>query len=141
MTQHTDETSSKNLIDIIEVPINVFNNQIFLQTSQTPNYKFERIFPRYHRHIVQETFDEENKFVSILKKYLNPSVVNCINADESVMGKIQAIYPFHFAKYRIRFTQAQVEDITNEEQQNELSITTHRRAHIEEHTGKIRPRY
>lgn len=69
------------------------------------------------------------KLVSTLKKYLTPSVVNGSKALEALMGKIQEIYPNHFARYRIRFISLQVEDVKNEHHQDEIIISTHKRAH------------
>jgi len=45
------------------------------------------------------------------------------------MGEIQRIYPEHFKSFKIRFTQNKVEDVTNENDQEEIILETHNRAH------------
>lgn len=95
------------------------------------------MFPTYHRHIITEPDYSEQTLKSILKRYLNPSVINCIKAEEYVMGKIQEVYPLHFSKYRVRFTQIQVEDIPNEKEQEEIIIKTHNRAHRNTRENKM----
>lgn len=135
---HSDESSSHNLIYSIEVPINAFKNQIFLQTNQAgSSYEFKIVFPTYHRHLISESSYDSEKLINILKKYLNPSVVNCIKTDERTMGLIQEIYPLHFVNYKIRFTQLQVEDVTGEQEQEDIILRTHNRAHRNARENKI----
>lgn len=136
-TQHSDESSSHNLIPSVETPINVFKNQIFLESGVTSTYKFQIVFPTYHRHIIEEPDYDSEKLVNLLKRYLNPSVTNCIKAEERVMGKIQEIYPTHFYCYRIRFTQLQTQDVTDKHEQDEIIIKTHKRAHRNCRENKI----
>ena len=52
------------------------------------------------------------------------------------MGKIQTIYPNHFANYKCRFTQLIVEDIISENDQENLIIETHNRAHRNDRENK-----
>lgn len=140
---NSDESSSHNLIYSVETPINAFKNQIFLNRDAASSYQFKIVFPTYHRHIITEQDYGEQQLIEILKRYLNPSVINCIKTEENIMGKIQEIYPLHFEKYRIRFTQVQVDDITNEEEQENIIIRTHNRAHrnCRENRAQILERY
>lgn len=108
-----------------------------------PSYQFKIIFPTYHRHIITEQDYCEEKLISILKRYLNPSVINCIKTDEQIMGKIQELYPLHFLKYKIRLTQVMVDDIISKEEQENIIIRVHDRAHrnCKENRTQILERY
>lgn len=128
-TVHSSDSSPQDLIPSVEVPINAFKNQIFLNIGEPSNYQFKVIFPGYNRHIFTESDYDSRKLISILKENLNPSVVNCIKTPEFIMGKIQEIYPNHFSSYKVRFTQNFVEDIISESDQETLIIETHSRAH------------
>lgn len=134
---HSDDSSSHRLIYSVETPINAFKNQIIFSPNSTNPYKFEIVFPTIHRHTLSETDYTPGQLVSTLKKYLNPSVINGIKAPESLMGKIQEIFPHHFANIRIRFTNLQVEDVKNDHQQDEIIISTHKRAHRNAKENKI----
>lgn len=128
-TEHSAESSAENLIECVGVPINVYRNQFLLTIGDTSTYQFKIIFSGYHRHIIEEPEYTREKLLELLKRYLNPSVINCIKTDERTMGKIQEIYPTHFQNYKIRFTQIQVVDITSEQDQETIIIETHNRAH------------
>lgn len=131
-TQHSAESSSENLIPSVETPVNVFKNQLFMSIDDTPSYEFKIVFPGVHRHIIKEPHYDDQNLLNILKKYLNPSVINGIKTPERVMGKIQILYPDHFASYKCRFTQLVVEDITSDIDQENIIIETHNRAHRNE---------
>lgn len=135
-TQHSGESSPENLIPSVEVPINAFKNQILINVSPNSSIDFKIVFPTYHRHqITEPTFTPDN-LIKILKKHLNPSVVNGIKTEEAIMGMIQQIYSTHFHNYKIRFTQIQVDDVTNESDQDRIIIDTHQRAHRNERENK-----
>lgn len=136
-TEHSDESSSQNLIPSIEVPINAFKNQILLQIGTTSDHKFEIVFPTYHRHTVTEPDYNQEKLKEILKKFLNPSVINAIKAEERIMGMIQEIYRDNFSHYKIRYTQMQVTDVISEQEQDNIIIQTHKRAHRNDRENKI----
>lgn len=135
---HSDESSSHNLICSVDVPINAYKNQIYLNIDPSgSSYEFKIIFPTYHRHkITEPNFDYQN-LIEILKKYLNPSVINCIKTDERTMGKIQEIYPPHFSNFKIRFTQREVQDVTDQQEREEIILATHNRAHRNARENKI----
>ncbi|CAD7012878.1 unnamed protein product [Ceratitis capitata] len=137
ITQHSDESSSDNLIWHVESPINVFKNQLFLNSGPNSTYQFQIIFPTYHRHVIEEPDYSPRVLINLLKRYLNPSVINCIRTDERTMGKIQEIYPIHFNNYKTRFSRLLVQDITNESQQEEIVINTHKRAHRNSRENKL----
>lgn len=67
--------------------------------------------------------------LAILKRRLNPSVINGIFTSEEIIGRIQEIYPIHFSNYKVRHTQTKVKNLeSNEEQENQILIE-HKRAH------------
>lgn len=134
---HSDDSSGQNLIRSVEAPINVFKNQILIKVGPTTPHKFQIIFPTYHRHTIIEPNYTTQNLIEILKKNLNPSVINGIKTSEPIMGKIQEVYSDHFSRYRIRFTRHQVEDVVNEEQQQGIIIETHKRAHRNTKENKI----
>lgn len=136
-TQHSAESSSENLIPSVESPINVFKNQLFLDIGEVSTYQFKIIFPGFHRHVITEPLYDEQKLQNILKRYLNPSVVNGIKTPEHIMGKIQNVYPNHFSNYKCRFTQKVVEDIISENDQETIVIEEHSRAHRNEKENRI----
>lgn len=131
-TQHSAESSSENLIPSVETPINVFKNQLFINTGEVPSYQFKILFPGIHRHLIVETEYNEGNLVGILKKYLNPSVINGIKTAENIMGKIQNLYPNHFNSYKCRFTQIVVDDVTSDNDQENIILEEHNRAHRNE---------
>lgn len=57
----------KNLIPIVEEPINVFKNQIMLSLGEK-SYKFEIVFPTFHRHSTVPIFNSKN-MIKILKEW------------------------------------------------------------------------
>lgn len=128
-TEHSDESSSHELVPTVECPINVFKNQLMLSIGNEDRYTFEIPFPTYHRHIIIKREFTATNLTELLKKYLNPSVINGLFTSESIMAQIQNIYPHHFRCYKSRFTQTQVKDITNKTEQEEQIINEHKRAH------------
>lgn len=136
-TQHSSESSAHSLITTVETPINAFKNQIMLFTGNKDSYEFQIPFPTFHRHVITRTIYSQEDLVQLLKRHLNPSVINGIFTTETIMGKIQDIYPLHFKTYKTRFTQIQVKDITNEAQQEEEILNEHKRAHRNSLENKI----
>lgn len=136
-TQHSSESSPENLIPSVESPINVFKNQILLNIDDCSTYQFKIVFPGFHRHIITEPSYDEQKMLYILKRYLNPSVINGIKTPENVMGRIQNVYPNHFLQYKCRFTQRIVDDVISEADQERIIIDTHNRAHRNDKENKI----
>ena len=128
-TQHSDESSAQNLIPYTDAPVNAFKNQLFFNTADTSSYQFKITFPTYHRHLVTEPEYTNESLINLLKRYLNPSVTNAITTEDSILGKIQAIYPLHFNQYKIRYTRKIVKDLTEPTEQESAIIMEHNRAH------------
>ena len=130
-TQHSDDSSSHHLIPTVEVPVNVFRVQLILKTDDCKtSYQLKTFFSsKYIRQIFIQPRYSESDLINIFKRYANPNHVNGLFTSETIMGKIQEIYPLHFNSYKFRFTQIIVEDVEHEEQQNEIIIAEHKRAH------------
>ncbi|HBS53334.1 MAG TPA: hypothetical protein DD806_04965 [Flavobacterium sp.] len=137
-TQHSDESSSHNLIPIVESPINVFKNQIILKLGPEPFYECQNPFPKYSRHLITlPTYSNTNLF-KIGKKFLNPQILNGIFiTDEPIMGQIQKLFPMFFSTYKIRLTQNMTTDVINESDQEEIILKIHKRAHRNEKENRI----
>lgn len=142
-TQHSSESSSHNLIPLVNGPINVFRNQIILKIGNNITYDKETPFPNFTRHIFTKSQYSESDLISILKEYLSPTVTNGLNAEETIMGKIQTIYPLHLKNYKVRQTQNIVEDVLMQTNQDEIILKTHQRAHrnSEENRKQILEKY
>lgn len=136
LTQQSGERSAEKLIPNVETPINAFKNQLFIEIGPSPSSSFKIIFPTYHRHQIIEPNFTQDSLTQILKKHLNPSVINGVKAEQSIRSMIQQIFPLHFSTYKIRFTQIQVEDVTSETEQEEIVINAHRRAHRNDKENK-----
>lgn len=130
-TQHSDDSSSHNLIPSVEVPINVFRNQIILKTDEyETSYQTKTFFSSKHiRHIFTQPTYSESDIIDIFKRYANPNLVNGLLTSETVMGRIQEIYLQHFNSYKFRYTQLIVNDIEDEDVQNKIISVEHKRAH------------
>lgn len=134
---HSDESSGEDLITCVENPINVYKNQIFLEMGEVSTYQFKIVFPGIHRHIIVEPQFTRENLIQHFKRRLNPSVINGIFTEERIMGLIQTFYPEHFRNFKTRWTQKIVDDITNEEQQEEIILKIHCRAHRNAIENKI----
>lgn len=128
-TQHSSDSSSHDLIPTVDVPLNVFRNQLMLNIDEETSYQIVQPFPNYMRHIFTQPQFTRTDIINIFKRYLNPHTINGLKTTERVMGIIQQIYPIHFRNYKVRFTHRLVQDLPNENDQEEKILTTHRRAH------------
>lgn len=136
-TEHSADSSAQNLIPSVEIPINVFRNQLLLKIGNENSYQIQNPFDNYTRHILIRQDYSANDIINIFKRYLNPNTINGLLTDEMTMGRVQEIYPLHFKDYRIRFTQKFVEDITGQIEQEEKILKIHRRAHRNAEENRI----
>lgn len=137
-TQHSDESSSHDLIQFTDAPLNVFKNQIIISNREAqPSYNFEIVFPTYHRHTINEPNITEEFLTQLLKKYLNPSVTNCIKTSDDILGRLQEIYKDNFTQYKTKYCRTMVTDLKQEEEQETEIINEHNRAHRNSRENKI----
>lgn len=129
-TQHSHESSSHNLIQYTDAPINAFKNQILISSEDDePSYKFEIVFPTYHRHTINERNITPEFLRDILKKYLNPSVTNCLKTNDEILGVLQEVFRDNFTQYKVKYSRQMVTDLKNDEDQENKIIAEHNRAH------------
>lgn len=127
-TVHSASQDASDLIPHMEVPINVYRNQIFikigpeLQSNETPHRNFLR-------HYVSFPEWDAGKLSDVLKRTLNPNLINGIKIPECYLPLLHDLYLQHFSKYKIRIAQKEVSDIRLENLQFEIIEKEHRRAH------------
>lgn len=135
-TMHSADQDSSDLIPHVEAPINVFKNQIvirnssYLESHETPHRGVTR-------HYVSLPNWDGEKLTGILKKKLNPNVINGIKIPESYIPLLQELFVNHFSNYKIRITQKEVEDVTSPEVRFRIIEKEHRRAHRNARENKI----
>ncbi|XP_046810940.1 uncharacterized protein LOC124420803 [Lucilia cuprina] len=126
-TVHSAERDASDLIPHVEVPINVFKNQIIIKIG-IDMLAVEEPHREYTRHFISSKEWSEEALIAILKEKLRPNIINGIKIPESLLGIMQEIYIDHFSRYKIRITQKLVTDITSKERQFEIIEAEHRRA-------------
>lgn len=126
---HSDDSSSHGLIQSVDSPINAYKNQIVLSVGNLECSGHQLLFACHNRRTIVKKDYSEQDLIAILKRYLNPQVINGVFAPERVMGQIQRVYPLHFSGYKIRFCRTLVEDVQDIEKQNRVMLCEHRRAH------------
>lgn len=137
-TQHSDESSYHNIMQFTDAPINVFKNQIIITSEgKEASYKFEIVFPTYHRHTINEPNITSENLTEIFKRYLNPSVTNCVKTTYEVLGKLQEIFRDKFSRYKVKYSQTVVTDLLMDEEQENVIINEHNRAHRNSTENKI----
>lgn len=136
-TAHSDDSSSNFLIQFTDAPINAFKNQIFFKLGEETKYEFDIVFPTYHRHSITDTYFNQDNLLQLLKKYLNPSVINGIHSDERTLGQLQLIYPTHFKNYKVKFARKILIDLQDKNDQEAEIINEHKRAHRNSKENKV----
>ena len=130
-TQRSADTSDDFYIISTEVPINAFRHQVIIKNG--PNSVIvEHPFESYTRITITIADINENSILQILKTHFNIGLVNGLLTDEDTMGKIQETYRKYFGQQRllkIRFTQKQLEDVQDENEQWNVVRNEHMRAH------------
>lgn len=141
-TVHSAQQDSSDLIHHVEVPLNVFKNQIIIREGKElhSNMQPHPGFTRHHATLEQIT---SQRLTEILKKCLNPNCINGVKIPECFIPLLNSIYLAHFISYKIRITQRLVEDVTNEERVCRIIEDEHKRAHrnAKENSLQILERY
>lgn len=146
-TCHSAESDASDLIQMTELPINFFSNQIILKKGDIESTEYEEIFPNIHRRTIVR-FDFSVAIVlNIFKDYMNPKRVNGIMCDESLINTLNIVYRNYFSRAKIlkvRISQKMLTDLRTSEEQNEIISKTHDRAHrgaAENHAQIIKQYY
>ena len=130
-TQHSAETSDDFYIISTEAPINVFRHQVILKKGPD-KVSVEHPFQSYTRITIHINNINENSLLQALKNHFNFSKINGLLTTEEIMGKLQEVYKTHFGQQKslkIRFTQNQLQDIEEEDDQWNTIRNEHYRAH------------
>ena len=109
--------------------INMLKNQIIIQKGNSNAYEFSIPLPNIHRHKIKLTKFTPENLLTILKKHINPAVINGLRTEESILGEIQKLYSLHFNNVNILFTRILTEDVTVENKQEDIIKQEHNRAH------------
>lgn len=89
-------------------------------------------FENYTRINVTISKISENSLLQVLKNHFDLSRLNGLLTSEEIMGKLQEVYKKHFGDkkmLKIRFTQGQLQDIREEDEQWNIVYKEHYRAH------------
>lgn len=121
------EASLTNIIRRTETPINCYNNQIIIEESDDVSVRTFILFKNKKRHVIR--FNDINSVIDNVKTLVNPSTVNAIHCELTVLAAIQhrlvEIFPVAKFWHAPKF----VQDITNNDEQKEIITTEHVRAH------------
>lgn len=127
-TTHSADQDASDLIPHMEVPINVFRNQIIIQNG--PELQSNEIpHKNFIRHYISSREWNREALLQKLKELLNPGMVNGIKIPECYLSILQSLYLEHFSRYKIRIAQNKVTDISCENRQFEIIKEEHCRAH------------
>lgn len=131
-TVHSAESDNEDLIRMVETPLNFFKNQILIEKGEKNEEKYEEIFPGIFRRTMTRAFFGVPIAVKIFREYMHPTRVNCILCPEEWLNIMQVTYKNHFSRaksFKIKLTQLILQDVTIEEEQNDIIEDTHQRAH------------
>lgn len=121
------EESSTRVILKTDSPVNCYMNQIVVEESDEPSTKTVILFRNKRRHVVR--YNDIDGVIEQVKAVVNLKAVNAIHCDLHVLGSIQDNLVESFPTTRFRFAPNFVIDITNRDEQREIIVTEHSRAH------------
>lgn len=130
-TQHSAENSDDLYIQSTESPLNVFRHQVIIKKGPDKVITTNP-FPGYTRITVYINEITDNSLLQVLKNNFNPSRINALLTDETIMGQLQEVYKINFGQQKlltIRFTQKMLEDVSDEDQQWNVIRNEHHKAH------------
>ena len=110
-----------------EKPLNCYKNQIVIEECDTPSERTFILFRSKKRHVVR--FCELGSVLDKVRELVEESHVNAIHCDLDVLARIQHDLLQSFPHTRFWFAPNFVIDITNPDEQKEIIISEHCRAH------------
>ena len=145
--QHTDhatvhsEESLTYAINKSENPVNCYRNQIIIEEAQHNKKKTFVLFKKKVRHVIQ--FSDQSDLFERILEVVNPSVVNAIYCDLPVLVQIQDKLIRQFPGTKFWYTKLFVIDIFDPNDQKEIIITEHNRAHrsVQENVKQVSEDY
>lgn len=121
------EVSLTYTIEATDKPLNCFRNQIVLEEANSNRKQNFILFTEKTRHIIQ--FTNKQNLLNEIKLVVNPTVVNAIYCDLPTLASIQHELVECFPSTRFRHCKSMVTDIFNKDEQREIVIAEHNRAH------------
>jgi len=121
------ELSLSYTIDTTDKPLNCFRNQIILEEADHPRRRDFIVFGNRTRHIIN--FNNKDLLVESVKEIINANVVNAIHCDLPTLARIQHALRQEFPATKFWHCKTFVSDITNANEQLEITNTEHNRAH------------
>lgn len=132
MTQHSADTDDNEFIPATERPLNVFKNQIILETSNEDSTIASTLFTNYHRIVIKRHVFTPAILINILKEYTSTRCANGINCSEKILATLQMVYKNYFSRvksFRIFWAPKMITDITDELEQNQIIQVQHEANH------------
>ncbi|KAH8340342.1 hypothetical protein KR074_002460 [Drosophila pseudoananassae] len=121
------ELSLSYTIETTDKPLNCFRNQIILEETGQPLRRDFIVFGNRTRHIIN--FNNKDSLVESVKEIINANVVNAIHCDFPTLARIQHALRQEFPATKFWHCKTFVNDITNANEQLEITNTEHNRAH------------
>lgn len=125
-TVHSEESLSY-VIRRTETPVNCYNNQIIIEESEFPSLRTFILFRNKRRHMV--SFSDIDTLFDQIKDIIKENVVNAIHCELPVLARIQNRLVETFPSTRFWHAPKLVIDVSNADEQKEIVITEHLRAH------------
>lgn len=121
------EESSTKIIPSVPNPVNCFRNQIVITSSNRNSKSTKILFKNRIRHNIE--FSDIKELFQLLKNIINPNVINGIHCELSILGQIQNHLLNSFPSVRFKFSKFFVLDVFNPDDQLEILLKEHNRAH------------
>lgn len=121
------EQSSTNAIERTDKPVNCFRNQIIVEEGVEPQKRTFIIFGKKTRH--QITFRTNDDLIRHLQEAVKVDVVNALHCDLHTLARFQHKLVELFPTVKFRHTERLVIDITDQNEQQEIIVAEHNRAH------------
>lgn len=131
-TCHSADTDDSHFIEMTELPINYFKNQLILKKGQTDSLTYEQVFPNVHRRTIIRTEFTVVRLLDIFKQYMDPKRSNIILCDESIMNILQIVFRNYFSRcktFKVKISQKVLIDLRTPEEQNDKIEEIHNQAH------------
>lgn len=121
------ERSLTYTIQAVEKPINCFKNQIIIEEAENPSKRTFIVFGNRARHLIQ--FRDKNTLLGTIQDLVNTNVVNAIHCSLPILAHIQHDLVQLFPNTKFKYAEKFVTDIFDQNDQMEIIITEHNRAH------------
>lgn len=129
--------SLTEIIPTVENPINSFRNQIIITQGRELKKETKILFKDRIRHSI--SFEYVEDLLKTIENCINPEVVNGIYCDLHTLAQIQHTLISRYPSVKFRFTNKFVTDVFSQDDQHEIVINEHYRAHrsVVENTRQV----